>query len=230
MKTCSKCKEQKEFSEFARSNQTSDGHHYWCKSCHKTVRDKWIVKNKEKLAVDNKRYYEKNKQKIQKKERKRRKSNPEKTKEKDRLKNVRQKEKRMEWERKQWESNPEYRLKKRERKRKYTAKNREHYQEYNRSYQKLNKASLRENSARRRASEKNASPPWLTEDQLKEMKDIYWLAVDLKAVTGENYHVDHIVPLQGKNVCGLHVPWNLQVLPADINIGKGNRYDTHLGP
>tara|TARA_R100000541_G_C1879440_1_gene82084 strand:+ start:444 stop:905 length:462 start_codon:yes stop_codon:yes gene_type:complete len=57
----------------------------------------------------------------------------------------------------------------------------------------------------------------------EEIKNFYWLARDLKAVTGEEYHVDHIVPINGKNVCGLHVPWNLQVLPADINMSKGNR-------
>jgi hypothetical protein len=56
-----------------------------------------------------------------------------------------------------------------------------------------------------------------------EIKNFYWLARDLKSVTGEEYHVDHIVPINGKNVCGLHVPWNLQVLPADINMSKGNR-------
>jgi len=59
----------------------------------------------------------------------------------------------------------------------------------------------------------------------KEIEEIYWLARDLRTITGESYQVDHIVPLKGKNVCGLHVPWNLQILPADLNMSKGNRYE-----
>lgn len=77
--------------------------------------------------------------------------------------------------------------------------------------------------AKRRSVKLNATPDWLSESQKEEILNLYWLSQDLCRVTGEEYHVDHIIPLQGKLVCGLHVPWNLQVLPSDINFAKGNK-------
>lgn len=80
-------------------------------------------------------------------------------------------------------------------------------------------------NARRRASQLKSSPAWLSAEQKAQIQNLYWLARDLKAVTGEEYHVDHIIPLQGDSVSGLHVPWNLQILPADINLSKRNTFN-----
>jgi hypothetical protein len=93
------------------------------------------------------------------------------------------------------------------------------------AYLQLNKDKSNKLGADKRARKRNATPSWLTKEQKDCMESFYWMAQDLKRVTGEEYHVDHIVPLKGQNVCGLHVPWNLQVLPSDVNIKKGNKYD-----
>jgi hypothetical protein len=66
----------------------------------------------------------------------------------------------------------------------------------------------------------DATPAWLSADQRAAIDYVYWHARDVTRVTGEPYHVDHIVPLRGRKVCGLHVPWNLRVVPADINLRK----------
>jgi len=63
----------------------------------------------------------------------------------------------------------------------------------------------------------------LTEQHKNEIAEVYAQAVEQEKRTGVKHHVDHIVPLQGENVCGLHVPWNLQVLTATQNRSKGNR-------
>lgn len=102
---------------------------------------------------------------------------------------------------------------------------REVVKEYRKSYQKSNRDLFRHHNMKRYATKKSATPNWLTEEQLSAIAAIYSHARDCELVSGERYHVDHIVPLQGENICGLHVPWNLQVLPADINIRKSNHYD-----
>jgi len=79
-------------------------------------------------------------------------------------------------------------------------------------------------NAQHRANKRNASPAWLTKEQEADIKAMYNLAKKFEKLCNISYHVDHIVPLAGKDVCGLHVPWNLQLLPASINIAKSNKY------
>ena len=77
--------------------------------------------------------------------------------------------------------------------------------------------------AKRRARKLKATPSWLSKRHFDAIKAIYKEARRLELDKGEPYHVDHIVPLKGRCVCGLHVPWNLQVLPASENLRKSNK-------
>lgn len=75
----------------------------------------------------------------------------------------------------------------------------------------------------RRAARLRATPPWLTAEHKAQITAFYAEARRLTRETGVPHHVDHIHPLQGENVCGLHVPWNLQVMLGADNIRKRNK-------
>ena len=76
----------------------------------------------------------------------------------------------------------------------------------------------------RYAAKTRAIPVWLERADKLEIEDTYRRAREVTATTGRRWHVDHIIPLRGKEVCGLHVPWNLQVLSAEENVRKRNHH------
>lgn len=63
----------------------------------------------------------------------------------------------------------------------------------------------------------------LTTEQKAEIKWFYDTAKELSWLSNEKLEVDHIVPLRGHNVSGLHAPWNLQILPRNLNARKSNK-------
>ena len=77
-------------------------------------------------------------------------------------------------------------------------------------------------NARRRRF-RQATPKWLTAEQKLEIRLKYRLAIELSRRLKIPHAVDHIVPLQGEEVCGLHVPWNMEVITQEENLKKSNK-------
>lgn len=91
--------------------------------------------------------------------------------------------------------------------------------------QKQNLPAFAAATAKRRAIKLNRTPAWISEDELWLIREAHKLAALRTKMLGIKFHVDHIIPLQGKLVSGLHVPNNLQVIPAALNISKNNFYE-----
>jgi hypothetical protein len=138
------------------------------------------------------------------------------------------------------EQNRRYRQKNPERRRaqkqRWQRRNMERVVAYNREWRRKNpdKAAAhgkkwRDNNGavfqaivrKRQATVINRTPKWADHEA---MKQFYLCAKRMEAATGIKHHVDHIVPLQGRDVCGLHVEANLQVLPANVNLRKADRW------
>lgn len=96
--------------------------------------------------------------------------------------------------------------------------NRELVNAKNSRWRKANPGKTNAQTAKRRAYLVSATPPWLTSDHYSEMREMYIEA------GRQGLEVDHQVPIKGKNVCGLHVPWNLQLLSKSDNCSKGNTH------
>lgn len=87
---------------------------------------------------------------------------------------------------------------------------------------KLTKEQRCTMEAARNAAKVNATPRWLTADHHAEIARIYAACRRVTDETGIPHEVDHIVPLRGADVCGLHAPWNLRVITAEANRRKSN--------
>ncbi len=99
--------------------------------------------------------------------------------------------------------------------------------EYHKAYSINNRGIVNAKTAKRRAVKLQATPKWLTKLQWSHITLFYNAAASLSKELGIKIEVDHIVPLQGEIVSGLHVPWNLQVLRLEDNRSKGNTYGSY---
>jgi hypothetical protein len=99
----------------------------------------------------------------------------------------------------------------------------EHERKQNKEWAKNNRDSCNAIGAKYRGRKLQATPNWLTEEQLIQIQTFYASALSPKS--DKVFCVDHIIPLQGDHVCGLHVPWNLQLLPDGDNKRKGKKFD-----
>lgn len=79
--------------------------------------------------------------------------------------------------------------------------------------------------AARNAQKNQATPRWLSDDDRRLIIEIYSRSSIVTASTGIKHEVDHIVPIRSSVVCGLHVPWNLRILPATENRKKSNKFE-----
>lgn len=202
-KTCSKCKEAKPFSEFYRDARAADRHRGQCKVCSKADAAEWARSQPDKAKAYHAAWRAANKAKTHIASAAWRKRNPEAV--------AAQGVKRR-------AADPEGVARAvTEWKKKNPAKNAAHTARWKRAHPSQVNAS---NNARR-AAEAGKTPAWANQFFIAEAYD---LAQRRTKATGFKWHVDHIVPLKSKLVCGLHTEHNLQVIPAAQNCSKSNRY------
>lgn len=96
--------------------------------------------------------------------------------------------------------------------------------EYEQRWTEKNRHKVNAKVAKRRAVKTQRTINLSPEHELA-IKRLYAFAQYITEKTKIPHHVDHIVPLQGKEMTGLHVPWNLQVIAASTNLAKSNKLD-----
>jgi DNA-directed RNA polymerase subunit RPC12/RpoP len=108
-----------------------------------------------------------------------------------------------------------------ERLRQYFQNNKDQYRKVQKRWRAQNKPMLAAKSQRRRAYKDRRTPSWADHEAIAMF---FEMARRVSQCTGIPHHVDHIIPLYGRNVCGLHVESNLRVIPKTLNLRKGNKF------
>lgn len=107
----------------------------------------------------------------------------------------------------------------------WRSQNKAHSLQYGKDYRKRNKERYNYLCQLRKLSLMQRTPKWLTDDDLWAIEEAYKLASLRTKMLGFAWHVDHVIPLRGKAVSGLHIPSNIQVIPWLDNQRKTNKFE-----
>lgn len=209
-KNCNKTNPQS-LVNFGKNNSSGDGLNYSCKICTN-------IRNRKQYAKDP----EISKERSRKNQDRYVKKYPERKKKQDKEYRLKNREKRKLNE-KRWSS--ENREKSNKIKKIWRDKNPQKCKECYKKWNENNPGMVNFYASKRRSAIIKRTPNWLTEEYKKEIEEFYILAKELQWLSDpiDRLEVDHIIPLQGKLVSGLHVPWNLQILPKSLNASKSNK-------
>lgn len=203
MKVCATCGVEKGLDQFTSSKTTVDGFTTKCRSCVSDYNKAYREKNKESRSDYTKQYYADNREKLKKQSREWNKSNPERRKNTASVyyESIKQQGKIKEY---------------------YGNIDCERVRVRAKLWREMNRGKVNAQIAKRRADTKQATPKWA---EFGEMANVYIEARRLTEETGIPHQVDHQVPINGKDVCGLHCLANLQILTAEENNRKKCKYE-----
>jgi hypothetical protein len=216
IKQCNECKLNKPLTEFVKDSRKSGGYRNKCKECRNVYLRNRYNNKKSQISEYQKNWRENNPDKAKRYTRKTY---------LNRVIGLGREEIRRKSREEYWKNVS----KKRAELRKSYQKHSDKRKEYAKKYKKKNPHWNRMHESNRRARKLRAVPPWLSETHKYQIQLMSELARNLEKETGAKYHVDHIHPLKHENLCGLHVPWNLQVIPESENISKSNKFIPELG-
>ena len=108
---------------------------------------------------------------------------------------------------------------------KYRADNRDKELSRHKKYHAKNPEKNAAKAAKYNAAKLRRIPSWSNEADLKAIKKIYARCKRINKLTGVEHQVDHVMPLQGENISGLHHSTNLAIIPAALNASKNNKWE-----
>jgi hypothetical protein len=197
-KFCNFCKEEKSVSLFGKDATRYDGITYKCLACRKVER----TERREALCAEKRKHYADNRDRLLSEKRAKYAENKEKMQARGRAYHAKNREALREKSKLYYKRNPDY------------------YKDFRKRFpEKLNAKEIR-----RKTTKIQRTPAWLDEGDFWMMEQAYELAALRTKMFGFVWHVDHILPLNGKTVSGFHVPTNLQVIPGKENLVKSNKF------